>query len=399
MVLTILIYCNNMISVLKTIKNEFIYYFIAFCLISNAIMFIPNRMVFYMIGISLLALYSIKNNRSSSNGNIFLMFYGACLLSSIINFVFDYRLFLFAIIILFTTPVTISSKIMRFREKFIYSSLMLFPILSIASLYCYYAGINMMSREEGDVSWDFSAFFPHSMWLAAAIGIANTTLMWLILNQKNIILKSLFIVILLSSIFLSVVSASRTALIASSVSMIYLLYMQSKNIKILLLYIIISITILSFVYPYYMESSTRIQAKIEYAEGDIFKSRNEHFSEGFKHLKESPLVGAGFATAYYHNRKVTGRTESGSGWLSVLFQTGIIGFGILLSIIFRLKKSIAIIKKEKKLLLFSSVFVFLCLHSCFEGYILTSGYYLCILFWSLLGYLYYSPHFYKEKKV
>ena len=80
MVLTILIYCNNMISVLKTIKNEFIYYFIAFCLISNAIVFIPNRMVFYMIGISLLALYSIKNNKSSNNGNIFLMFYGACLL-------------------------------------------------------------------------------------------------------------------------------------------------------------------------------------------------------------------------------------------------------------------------------------------------------------------------------
>jgi hypothetical protein len=386
-----------MTSLISTVKKEALYYFLAFCLISNAIMFIPNRMSFYMVGIALLIFYAIKYYKTSKIGYIFLIFYGMCFLSSTINLVFNYRLFLFACIIFFTTPITSSKRIMHFREKFIFSSLMIFPILTIASLYCYYAGINMMSREEGDVSWDFSAFFPHSMWLAAAIGIANTTLMWLILNTNKVIYKLFHIIILLASIFLSVVAASRTALIASSISMIYILFIESKNLRKLLLYIIISISLLSIAYPYYLKSSTRIQAKIEYAEGNTFKSRSEHFQGGFKHLKESPIVGSGFATAYYYDKKVIGRLESGSGWLSVLFQTGILGFTTLIIIMIQLRRSFSYIRKYKRLHLFSATFLFICLHSCFEGYILTSGYYLCILFWSLLGYLYAVPYYYKEE--
>lgn len=386
-----------MTSLISTVKKEALYYFLAFCLISNAIMFIPNRMSFYMVGIALLIFYAIKYYKTSKIGYIFLIFYGMCFLSSTINLVFNYRLFLFACIIFFTTPITSSKRIMHFREKFIFSSLMIFPILTIASLYCYYAGINMMSREEGDVSWDFSAFFPHSMWLAAAIGIANTTLMWLILNTNKVIYKLFHIIILLASIFLSVVAASRTALIASSISMIYILFIESKNLRKLLLYIIISISLLSIAYPYYLKSSTRIQAKIEYAEGNTFKSRSEHFQGGFKHLKESPIVGSGFATAYYYDKKVIGRLESGSGWLSVLFQTGILGFTTLTIIMIQLRRSFSYIRKYKRLHLFSATFLFICLHSCFEGYILTSGYYLCILFWSLLGYLYAVPYYYKEE--
>lgn len=386
-----------MTSLISTVKKEALYYFLAFCLISNAIMFIPNRMSFYMVGIALLIFYAIKYYKTSKIGYIFLIFYGMCFLSSTINLVFNYRLFLFACIIFFTTPITSSKRIMHFREKFIFSSLMIFPILTIASLYCYYAGINMMSREEGDVSWDFSAFFPHSMWLAAAIGIANTTLMWLILNTNKVIYKLFHIIILLASIFLSVVAASRTALIASSISMIYILFIESKNLRKLLLYIIISISLLSIAYPYYLKSSTRIQAKIEYAEGNTFKSRSEHFQGGFKHLKESPIVGSGFATAYYYDKKVIGRLESGSGWLSVLFQTGILGFTTLIIIMIQLRRSFSYIRKYKRLHLFSATFLFICLHSCFEGYILTSGYYLCILFWSLLGYLYAVPYYYKKE--
>ena len=386
-----------MTSLISTVKKESLYYFLAFCLISNAIMFIPNRMSFYMVGIALLIFYAIKYYKTSKIGYIFLIFYGMCFLSSTINLVFNYRLFLFACIIFFTTPITSSKRIMHFREKFIFSSLMIFPILTIASLYCYYAGINMMSREEGDVSWDFSAFFPHSMWLAAAIGIANTTLMWLILNTNKVIYKLFHIIILLASIFLSVVAASRTALIASSISMIYILFIESKNLRKLLLYIIISISLLSIAYPYYLKSSTRIQAKIEYAEGNTFKSRSEHFQGGFKHLKESPIVGSGFATAYYYDKKVIGRLESGSGWLSVLFQTGILGFTTLIIIMIQLRRSFSYIRKYKRLHLFSATFLFICLHSCFEGYILTSGYYLCILFWSLLGYLYAVPYYYKKE--
>lgn len=383
---------------LKSIKNNFIFYCLSFSLLASTIVFIPYKMFFYSLGLIYLVIFSLRNKKTSKIGNMFILFYLACILSAVVNFIFDYRLFLFGIIIFFLTPVTISKKIMQFREKYIYCNLMCFPILSVASLYCYYAGINMMSREEGDVSWDFSAFFPHSMWLAAAIGLANISLMWLILKSTNKKYKYLCILILLSSIYLSVVAASRSALTASLLSMIYLLYIASKHFTSLIKYLIISCILLSIAYPYYEKSSSRMQAKIEKGKesNSIYGSRDALFTEGFLHFKDSPICGSGFATKYVNGQKIVGRFESGSGWLSILFQTGIIGIISISIILFQLKKSYKYIKNNDKLQLFSAAFIFLCLHSIFEGYILTSGYYLCIIFWSLLGYLYAVPYYYKN---
>lgn len=383
----------------KEIKENIIFILLAFSLLASSIVFIPFKMPIYSAGLLYIALFSIINKKKSDSGNIFILFYIACILSSIINTVFDYRLFLFGIVIIFLTPVTFSYRIMKFREKYIYYTLMCFPIISIASLYCYYAGINMMAREEGDVSWDFSAFFPHSMWLAAAIGLANTTLIWLVIKSQTIKNKILYIIILLSSIYISVIAASRSALVASLISIIFLLYISGKENKKLLKYMIISCAFLFISYPYYEKSSLRMQAKIEKGResGNTYGSREALFTEGFKYFKKAPVFGTGFATKYVNGKKIVGRFESGSGWLSILFQTGIFGFSIILVILFRLKRTFKYIKTDDNLQLFSGAFLFLCLHSLFEGYILTSGYYLCIIFWALLGYLYSVPYYYKLK--
>ena len=103
----------------------------------------------------------------------------------------------------------------------------------------------------------------------------------------------------------------------------------------------------------------------------------------------------GHTYAYINNEKVVGRIESGSGWLSILFQMGLLGAISILYIILGTIKTFKISRKskDKKLILYESVFVFLCAHSCFEGYILTPGYYPCILFWTILGYLTAYPKF------
>ena len=41
--------------------------------------------------------------------------------------------------------------------------------------------------------------------------------------------------------------------------------------------------------------------------------------------------------------------------------------------------------KEGYLLLYSAEFLFLCIHSFFEGYLYTPGYNLCFFFWLILG--------------
>ena len=94
-------------------------------------------------------------------------------------------------------------------------------------------------------------------------------------------------------------------------------------------------------------------------------------ASGVKHFKETPIWGVGFAVSYNAlGEKKIGRMESGSGWLSILFQTGLLGFSVMLLILCGLRKVMIYIWKDYELLLYLFAFVYLCLHSLFEGYIL-----------------------------
>lgn len=380
---------------LRIIKENILYIFLAFCLIASAIVIVPNGLQLYLIGLAILFFQSIKDNTGNKNKErgAYILFIVICLLSSIINFVFDQRLFIFILTLVACSPITLSTKIVKFREKYLFCCLMIFPLLSVISLYCYFAGINCFLPDDNDVSWDFSALFPHPMWLAAAVGLANGVILWLVFECKKNIFKYFFLILLFFSLFLSVVAASRSALSASLISLCIIFLIKSKNVKKLILYICLTSVILSLTFPIYYKSSERMQAKMEYSKENKFGSRELHFSSGFKHLADEPLLGSGFATAYYGNQKVVGRLESGSGWLSILFQTGFAGFLVVCGIILRLKKNLKYLKTNSKLQLYFVSFCFLCFHSCFEGYILTSGYYLCVLFWMLIGILDIYPRY------
>lgn len=245
----------------------------------------------------------------------------------------------------------------------------------------------MMSPEDGDVSWDFSAIFPHSMWLGAAVGISNVVCLWNILNCKKKISQILWTCVLLQSIYLSVVSASRSALVASLTTMFILILCNVKNIWKFLKYAIVVAVIGTMAFPVFYNNSQRMQNKIESSEG-AYGSRTDIFSDGFKHFEEQPIFGCGFAVSYRDGHRDVGRLESGSGWLSILFQTGICGFTFMAFILYNVKKKVKNIRKDRILQFYLFPFIFLCLHSFFEGYLLTSGYYLCLLFWTLLSYLY-----------
>lgn len=363
------------------------YAFLAFCLLASSTPLVPNGLAFYLFGIIYCFMFCIKNRSRKANANLFWIFLVACYLASLVNMIFDYRLFLFTFVIITCSPIQYSEKIFLFREKYLKCSLYAFPLVSIICLYCYFKGINMMSPEDGDVSWDFSAIFPHSMWLGAAVGISNVVCLWNILNTKKRIFQMFWTCLLLQSIYLSVVSASRSALVASLVAMTLLLFFNVKSIMKFLKYTIVIAAIGILAYPIYYNNSQRMQSKIESSEG-AYGSRTGIFSDGFQHFQEQPVFGCGFAVSYRDGHRNVGRLESGSGWLSILFQTGIIGSVTMFIILKRTKQRINNIREDKKLQFYFFPFIFLCLHSFFEGYILTSGYYLCLLFWTLLSYLY-----------
>ena len=121
----------------------------------------------------------------------YILFLAACYISVVVSSAWNYRILVFTLIILSCTSFWNSNSLFRFREKYLYYCLNVFPILSIGCLLCYYAGINMFVVEEGDVSWDFSAFFPHPMWMGAAVGLGNVVLTWQVLNASNKVQKLL----------------------------------------------------------------------------------------------------------------------------------------------------------------------------------------------------------------
>ena len=191
----------------------------------------------------------------------------------------------------------------------------------------------------------------------------------------------------------SIVSGSRSALFASLITMCIFLIVKLHNInKIILTSCLIFVSTVMLL-PYYMAGAQRMINKFESSRG-VYGSRTELFTTGVKHFKETPIFGVGFAVSYNElGEKKIGRMESGCGWLSILFQTGLLGFSVICFILSGLRRILKFIWNDYELLLYLFAFAYLCLHSLFEGYLLTIGYYPCILFWCLLGLLYTYPYF------
>lgn len=386
-------------KILFDINHNKRFYLLSFSLVSSTIVFIPYGIFFYLLGL----LYLMYNAFKMKNGihgmcGRFLFFLVACVLSSIVSGVFNYRLATFIIIIMACTPFFNSYRLFLFREKYLKYCLGGFPLLSIGALFCYYAGINMFVAEEGDVSWDFSAFFPHPMWLGAAVGVANVVVAWYIIKVTTKKEKFIWTCVLLGSILISVVSASRSALFASLGAIAILIYICSPKPGIIIKNILFISIIAYITLPLYQSFSGRMSAKFSEGEEYIYGSRTERWKTQYKHFLENPITGNGFAVNYYgnQNHRVVGRSETGSGWLSIIFQTGILGAIGMLIIIIPIFKCWKYMREDTTLQLICCSFIFLCLHSVFEGYILTAGYYLCVLFWTELGYLMAYPFFRKR---
>lgn len=381
-------------QILSLLRENIYFYIISIFLLSNSIAFISFGRELYITSLFLIAFYAIINHRKTINGGyLYLSFLFICTLSCLFNNVWDIRLLVFFLIIITFTPIVSSYKIFKFREKLLFSLLTLFPFISIVALYCYYAGINMGINLDDGTYHDFSAFFYISISLAAAVGISNVVTTWFLLKNKNKIIKILFLIILISSFFISLVSASRSALFASILAILFMIYIYSKNIKkyIYTLSVILFLSIISM--PYYVQYTEKIQNKFENGENKEFGSRTNIWRPSINEFKKTPLIGYGFAVSYTDTGKKVGRVETGSGWLSILFQTGIIGFCCIMLILKKIKIAFKFIRHDNKLALFFSVFIYLCLHSFFEGYILTTMLYMSLLFWLLLGYLHAYPFY------
>lgn len=357
----------------------------------------------YFVAMGLTFAYCAFKNQQLEG--IFVFFLVWILFGMVMNDVFPIQFAYFVLMIACASPMFSSYDGFVFRTKLLYALCLILPIVTLLNLYAYQVGINMFVENmtlERVAAYNFSGYFHHPMWLAAINGMSNVTLLYLFYKQKNSnwITKGGIIGLLVLSLYLSVVAASRAALMSSLLAMAIMVYLQAKSGGKLMRSIIV-IAVLAYLFvPFITSDSTAMQTKINAEAQGQGGSRDILWGLRMKEFSDSPIWGIGFASGYYLNGwKATGNIETGSGWLAVLSQTGVIGALIFLVFFRRAALTISEIKENGGLLiLFASLFIYLCAHSVFEGYIYTAGYCPCLFFWLTLCFFYeYNKYGYPEE--
>lgn len=119
---------------------------------------------------------------------------------------------MFTGMMLICAPFYVSKKVFLFERK-ILSVILFFFLLYHDSYVLLSKGINAFAQEGVHIDLSFSAIYYHPMWLAPIAGLANVILLWCLFQLQNKCFRCIVLSILLMSIYVTVVAASRTALL------------------------------------------------------------------------------------------------------------------------------------------------------------------------------------------
>ena len=133
--------------------------------------------------------------------------------------------------------------------------------------------------------------------------------------------------------------------------------------------------------------TSQMMAKQEYQEQTGGTSRDGLWSDRMAEFKSSPLIGVGFGAHGVGEDKEVSTVETGGGWISILAQTGILGLVLAISIICKAFTPIRKIRQDNSMMVIYAAYFFFIVHSIVEGYMFQGGWYLCLIFWMVIGLL------------
>lgn len=302
------------------------------------------------------------------------------------------RFLYFSLLMFAISPIIRSKFAISFRAKVLNTVIIISFVISFASFFCYFLGINLMSREDvyfavvEGMSGTFSGIANHSMILGPLSGISVIALYSKWWESK----KWAFILLMLPCVGSLLLAASRSALLACLGGLLIMIYMASKKkiIFIRTLLVVLFLAMLSFpLWKPFTEGMTKKQEARTEA-GGTFDSRTDKVEARCYEFTESPLFGVGFTSILPSSGdaydKKTGTIEPGTSWLFVLSSTGLIGFTFFLFIAYRsLRRTLKSQSMQKILML--GLIAFICIHLLVEGYIFSPGSPLCFVTWLILG--------------
>lgn len=381
-------------SVILYIKYNFFELIISFCILSNLFPFFMPKFLYY-IGLALLGLKMTRMGvEQNKNSFLFVLFILLIVASSVVNMMLDLRLVLFSFILILTCPIYTSLKWHLYKKEIIKNLFVGFIGVVLINLYAKIIGFNlraMMQQWENLTDKQFSGFCNQPMWLAAAAAVSTIYCAYLVFVQteKTRLQQYLYIVLLLCSIYVTMISGSRSAFLAAMGATCIVLYLLVKNKVRLIKYIVSAIVVAVVLSPIFLDRKTfgAMMAKQEYQKEVGETSRDKIWSDRMAEFKSSPLIGVGFGAHGVGDNKEVSTVETGGGWISILAQTGIIGLVLAMCIIFKAFTPIRKIRQDNSMMVIYAAYFFFIVHSIVEGYMFQGGWYLCFIFWLVIGLL------------
>ena len=287
-----------------------------------------------------------------------------------------------------------SESFYHFKYRLLFFCLLAFAFTSIINFYAKNVGINYYNAVQiynwGSSSGEFSGFTCHPMWMSAACGIGTIFFVYamIVLYKRGHLQWTIFFgLVSLASLWTTMQGGSRSA---SGIALLCCLFLilvsfQSATQKRKILIPIILIGLLAI--PTMVtdnEQFKRKQGGIGLYDDQGKTSRTDLWQARWDEFKSAPVFGIGFGVQKegYENS-----TETGSGWLTALAQTGLIGFSLICFLVYKVKLTLNDLRTDSTAALFEAVMLFLLLHSFFEAYMFQIGWYMCLFFWLLLSVL------------
>lgn len=381
-------------SVISYIKQNFLELIITFCILSNLFGFFLPHFLYYialiLLGIKMKEM-GVKHNK---NSNLFILFILLIVISSLINMMLDLRLVLFSFILILTCPIYTSLRWHLYKKRIMQNLFIGFIGVVLINLYAKMIGYNLRAMVQG---WEdltdkqFSGYCDQPMWLAAAAAVSTIFCAYLVFEQKKKkrMRQYFYIVLLLCSIYITMISGSRSAFLAAMGAMCIVQYLLVKNKVRLIKYVISAAAVAIVLSPIFLNRKTfgAMLAKQEYQEEVGSTSRDGVWSDRMAEFKSSPLIGVGFGAHGVGEDKEVSTVETGGGWISILAQTGILGLVLAISIIFKAFTPIRKIRQDNSMMVIYAAYFFFIVHSIVEGYMFQGGWYLCLIFWMVIGLL------------
>ena len=376
---------SNMIKFVRTHKFEYLTTFLIFTNLFPS--WFPKYL--YYVAFFLL-LYKMRKFSLKSIGQTYLFYAFVAFLwmSTMINAVLDMRLVIFSVVLFITAP-RLSIRWHVYKMRLLYCIFSGFGIATLANLYAKFAGINLVYQDEYSLDRvaEFAGFCNHPMWTscAAAFSTMFFTSMAFRSTMKSKLQKFVCFAMILVSLYVTMIGASRSAFFLSIACAMLIIWMQSKKFAVVRNFIIIGVAAAVFA-PFLMKNSGAMMNKKNGLEITTKEtSRDALWAERMLEFNSSPIIGIGFAAHGVGNQKEVGRNESGGGFISVLAQAGIIGIIFVILIWLPAIQFPKQIGSNPNMVLYYASFAFMSVHSILEGYMFQAGWYLCLIIWLVIG--------------